>query len=293
MSLKNLWKEKKGPTISFELFPGRDEKAAKKLLKVIDNLAALQPDFVSVTFGAGGTNRKGSFDLVQTCLKEKNLKVLPYVAGYGLSPKDINSIFDNYRELELEAFFCIRGDKPMEPSDFEPHPESFAYASDFITYVNDEYDVFTGAAGYPEGHVEAESKEKDLEYLKLKVDKGARFIIAQYTYDNRHFFDFVKRCRAIGISVPILAGVMPIYSIKMTENLASVCGASIPPMIKEEFAQLPPDDKKAVTAFGIDIATRQCRELLAKGVDGLHFFTMDKSKTVVEVITALRSEGLL
>ncbi|MCP4155308.1 MAG: 5,10-methylenetetrahydrofolate reductase [bacterium] len=292
MSIKDMWKNRKRATVSFEIFPARDEKAAKKLDKAIDGLLELRPDFVSVTFGAGGHNRAGSYDLVQRFKKVDGLEVLPYLAAYGLSPDEIVSIVEAYRGLGIDALFCIRGDEP-EAEGFQAHPDSFGHASDFIEFLNGRFDIFTGAAGYPEGHITAESKEKDLEFLKLKVDKGARYIIAQYVYDTGFFIDFVKRCRAIGIDVPILAGVMPIYTVKMTKNLASMCGATISQKVKEGLAQLPPDDKKAVTAFGVDFATQQCRELLKSGVDGIHFYTMDKSKSVAKIITNLREEGLL
>jgi methylenetetrahydrofolate reductase (NADPH) len=125
------------------------------------------------------------------------------------------------------------------------------------------------------------------------VEKSARFIIAQYVYDNQYFFDFVKKCRKIGIDVPIVSGVMPIYSIKMTESLASLCGATITPQVREALAKLPSDDKKAISAFGIEFAIHQCRELIQHGVDGIHFYTMDRSKSVVKIVTQLREEGLL
>lgn len=293
MSIENLWKNRKRPTVSFEFFPARDEKSAQKLDKVIDALADLEPDFVSVTFGAGGSTREGSFQLAQKLKKEKALTVVPYFAAYGLSPDEILSIVDGYKNLGVGGLFCVRGDKPMDMEKFRPHPDSFAHASDLLTFVGEHYDFFLGAAGYPEGHKEAESKEKDLEYLRLKVEQGARFIIAQYVYANQYFFDFVKKCREIGIDVPIVSGVMPIYSVKMTESLASLCGATITPQVRDELAKLSSDDKKAVTEFGIEFATHQCRELIQHGVEGIHFYTMDRSKSVVKIVTRLREEGLL
>ena len=150
-----------------------------------------------------------------------------------------------------------------------------------------------GCAGYPEGHIEAETKEKDLEYLKLKVDNGAQYIITNYCYDNQYFIDFVDRCRAIGIDVPIVPGVMPIYSVKMMEMLANLCGATITDKVRNGLAALPPEDKPAVADFGIDFAAQQCRELIEQGVPGLHIYTMDRSKASVEIVKRLKKEGLL
>jgi methylenetetrahydrofolate reductase (NADPH) len=293
MIIKDLWNDREKPTISFELFPPRDQKAAGKLDKVIDKLTALQPDFISVTFGAGGSTRDGSFELANKLKTEKNLEVLTYVAAYGLAPDALKSILDNYKSIGIDSVLCVRGDEPDGIEDFKTHPDSFSYASDFLEFTNKNYDFFCGAAAYPEGHKDAENPKKDLEFLKLKVEKGANFIITQYVYDNRYFFDFVKRCRDIGINVPIIAGVMPIYSIKMMENLASICGASITGDLRNQLAQLPTDEKNAVTQFGIEFALKQCKELIAHGVDGIHFYTMDRSKTITEVIRRLKEEALL
>jgi len=148
-------------------------------------------------------------------------------------------------------------------------------------------------AGYPEGHIDAPSRDKDLEYLKLKVERGAEYIITNYFYDNRYFFDFVERCRALHIDVPIVPGVMPIYSVKMMETLASLCGATITEQVREGIAALPEGDRQALESFGIEFATRQCAELLKAGVPGLHIYTMDRSSSTVGLVNNLRREGLL
>jgi methylenetetrahydrofolate reductase (NADPH) len=150
-----------------------------------------------------------------------------------------------------------------------------------------------GVAGYPEGHIDAESKDKDIEYLKLKVDNGAEYIISNYFYDNCYFFDFVKRCRAVGIEVPILPGVMPIYSVKMMEMLAGLCGATITDEVRQGIGALPEDDKEALIDFGVEFAVRQSKDLLRAGVPGLHIYTMDRSISSVRIVERLRNEALL
>lgn len=293
MRVNNLWSTKSRPSLSFEFFPARSEKDSEKFAKVIDDLATLNPDFVSVTFGAGGSSREGSYQLVQKLIKEKGLNVIAYLAGYGLDPQEIISILDSYKELGVETILALRGDPPRKAEDFTPHPNSMPHASDLLSFMKQRYNFCMGAAGHPEGHPEAQSKQKDLEYLKLKVTNGAEFIIANFVYDTKFFFDFVKDCRAIGIEVPILPGVMPIYSIKLLEILTTTCGASIPAKIHNALAQLPADDPKAVAQFGVNFATQQCRELIAHGVPGIHLYTMDRSKGVTEIVNQLRSEGLL
>jgi methylenetetrahydrofolate reductase (NADPH) len=287
-----MWSAKSKPTLSFELFPARTEKAAIGLEKAIDALAALKPDFVSVTFGAGGSTREGSRQLVEKLIHEKGLETLAYFACYGLGPDDIISVLDDYQALGVENVLAVRGDEPRE-GEFQPHPESLAHASDLVSFIRPRYDFCLGVAAYPEGHIDAPSKTQDLEYLKMKVDLGAEFIITNYFYDNQYYFDFVKRCRDMGIDVPILPGVMPIYSVKMMEMLAGLCGATISDEIYQGIAALPADNKSALLDFGVQFATRQCVELIEAGVPGLHIYTMDRSKSSVAIVECLRSEGLL
>lgn len=293
MKLTELWKSSDKPTLSFELYPARSEKAATRLDKAIDVLAGLEPDFVSVTFGAGGTTREGSRQLLEKLKYEKGLLAVGYFAGYGLSPEAVTRVLDTYQAMGIENILVVRGDVPHDQEDFSPHPDSFAHASDLVAYLRPKYDFCLGVAAYPEGHIEAESKAKDLDYLKLKIDNGAEYIITNYCYDNQYFFDFIDRCRKAGIEVPILPGVMPIYSPKLMQNLARLCGATITEEIRNSLAALPEGDKEAVLNFGIEFAYQQCKGLLAAGVPGVHIYTMDRSKTTREVVTRLRAEELL
>ena len=292
MKITDLWASKDKPTISLELFPARTEKAAANLERAIDTLAALNPDFVSVTFGAGGSTREGSYKLVKSLIQDKGLDVITYFACYGLSPEEVTAVLDDYQALGVENILAVRGDQPRD-KEFEPHPDSFAHASDLMAFLRPRYDLCIGVAGYPEGHIDAASRDRDLEFLKLKVGLGAEYIIANYFYDNAYFFDFVERCRGIGIEVPILPGVMPVYSVKMMEMLAGMCGATITDDLRQGIAALDETDKGALTAFGIDFAVRQCTGLLEAGVPGLHIYTMDRSKSTVGIVNRLRDEGLL
>ncbi|MHC4153803.1 MAG: methylenetetrahydrofolate reductase [Planctomycetota bacterium] len=293
MKVTDIWRTGDKPTISFELFPPRSVQAAEKLEKTIDELTTLKPDFFSVTFGAGGSTREGSHQLIGKLKNEKSNKVVAYFAGYGLAPDDIVAVLDSYQALGIEDILVVRGDAPRDQEDFEPHPQSLPHASDLVAFLRPRYDFCMGVAGYPEGHIEAESSEKDIEYLKLKVDNGAEYIISNYFYDNRYFFDFVERCRAAGIDVPILPGVMPIYSVKMLEMLAGLCGATITDQVRQPIAALPEDDKQALVHFGIEFAVHQCQDLLRAGVPGLHIYTMDRSPSTVGIVERLRKDGLL
>jgi methylenetetrahydrofolate reductase (NADPH) len=293
MKVTEIWKASQRPTISFEFFPARTEKGAMNLDKTLDALAALEPDFVSVTFGAGGSTREGSRQLIEKLRHEKGLEVLAYFAGFGLGPDDILQVLDGYQAIGVENILVVRGDPPREDEGFTPHPDSFPHASDLMAFVRPRYNLCMGVAGYPEGHIEAESRDKDLEYLKLKVENGAEYIICNYFYDNQYFFEFVERCRAAGIHVPILPGVMPIYSVKMMDMLASLCGATITPDIRQAIAALPEDDKQALLDFGIEFAYRQIKELIQAGVPGVHIYTMDRSPSTLGIVNRLRGDGLL
>lgn len=293
MKLIDIWKSNQKPTLSFELFPSRSSKSAEKLEKTIDQLAVLKPDFVSVTFGAGGSTREGSYQLVQNLKNRNGLEILPYFAGYGLGPEEIKDVLNSYQNLGVDNLLIVRGDSPEEQNGFSPHPQSLTHASALMDFVRPLYNLCLGVAGYPEGHRKAESIEKDIEYLKLKVDKGAEFVITNYCYDNRYFFEFVESCRRVGIEVPILPGVMPIYSVKRMEAVASICGTSIPKELYQKIAILPEGDKEAVIDFGIKFAIDQCRELLSAGLPGIHIYTMNRTSPTAEIVNQLRDEGLL
>jgi len=292
MKVTDIWNASQSPTISFELFPAKSEKAAARLEKTIEILAALKPDFVSVTFGAGGSTREGSRKLVRKLMHDYGLEVVAYFACYGLGPEEIIAVLDSYHEMGVESILAVRGDTPRD-KEFELHPGSLPHASDLVSFIRPRYNFCMGIAGYPEGHIHAPSKEKDLEYLKLKVDQGAEYIIANYFYDNSYFFNFVDRCRSAGIEAPILPGVMPIYSIKMMEMLAGMCGATIPDELSADIAALDVDDKGALLSFGIEYAFNQCAELLEKGIPGIHFYTMDRSRSTEGIVNRLRGEGHL
>ncbi|MBT4002813.1 MAG: 5,10-methylenetetrahydrofolate reductase [Chloroflexi bacterium] len=293
MKITKILENKKKPIFSFELFPAKSEKAEIKLQKVIEKLAAMKPDFVSVTFGAGGSTREGSFQLLKKLIQEKDLEVVGYFAGYGLGPKKIDKVLDSYRELGVDNILIVRGDVPHLQEDFIPDPDSFPYATDLLAYIRPKYDFCIGVAAYPEGHIEAQSLKKDMEYLKMKVDLGADYIVTNYCYDNLFYFDFVSESENLGIDLLTLPGVMPIYSIKMMESLAKLCGATITGEIEDGLAKIPEGDKATLSKFGIDFATKQSRGLIEGGARGIHLYTMDRSKASMAIVSKLKEENYL
>ena len=294
MNVTSLFEKKGGkPVISFEFSRPKTEKATASLENALDKLVEAKPDYVSVTFGAGGSTREGSFELVEKLKNGRDLPTVAYLAGVGLGPDDLVACLDRFKALGIETLFVIRGDPPTWDESYAPHPKAFSYASAMLAFAKSRYEFCLGAAVYPEGHIEAESIEKDLAYAKLKQDNGAEYLVAQYFYDNQFFFDFAERARSAGITIPIVPGIMPIYTVKLMETLANVCGATITAPIREGLAKLPPDDKEAVAQFGIDFSTEQCRGLLEQSVAGLHFYTMNRWKSVTSILSTLRKEGRL
>jgi methylenetetrahydrofolate reductase (NADPH) len=291
MNAKMLYQNKK-PAISMEFSPPRDQQAIDLFFGIVDGLSQLNPDYMSVTFGAGGSTRVGSCQTVKMLMADKHLPTVAYIAGYGLGPDQIVGILDQYRALGVQTIFVIRGDEPRE-GHFSAHPDSFAHGSDMIAFIKARYDFALGCAGYPEGHIEAQNLEKDMEYLKLKVDNGADYIVTQYFYDNDFFLRFVDKCRTIGINVPIIPGIMPVYTVKMTQMLSKICGSKILPQLQHRLDKVDQASKDAVLQVGIEFSIEQCKELLKEGVAGLHFYTMNRGYSTTEIINCLKQDHVL
>jgi methylenetetrahydrofolate reductase (NADPH) len=292
MRIVDRFRMQQKPCFGFEFFPAKNPKARESLDRAIEKLTEVKPDFMTVTFGAGGSTREGSRQLAARLREDREREVIAYFAGYGLGPEEISEALGGYLENGVENILVVRGDPPRDPA-FRPHPGSMVYASDLLDYIRPRYPFCLGAAGYPEGHVQSENPERDADFLKRKVDLGAEYIITNYFYDNRFFFDYVERCRARGVKVPILPGVMPIVSLKLTESIAATCGAGIPEAIRTKLESIPETDKQAAADYGIEFAERQCRELLAAGVPGILFYTMNRWESVSEIVLRLRAGGLL
>ncbi len=291
MRVTQLYKNKK-PVLSMEFFPFRDDKTRDGFIRTLDELSVMAPDYCSITFGAGGSTRDGSYKTVKTLVKDKHMPCVAYIAGYGLGPGEIRAVLDQYKALGVDTIFVIRGDKPKD-KDFIPHPDSLAHASDLIRFIRSNYDFTLGCAGYPEGHIEAQSLDRDIEFLKLKQDNGAEYVVVQYFYDNAYFFSYVDKCRKAGVTIPIIPGIMPVYTVKLTGILSKVCGTTVVPALQEKLDALDPEDAEAVLDLGIDFAVDQCRGLLARDVQGLHFYTMNRSRSTKEIISRLRKENLV
>jgi methylenetetrahydrofolate reductase (NADPH) len=277
-------------TVSFEFFPPKDDAGFADLFQTIAALRPLQPSYVSVTYGAGGSTRRKTVDIVKRIKHEIGLESMAHLTCVGATREEIHSVLEELKESGMENVLPLRGDPPKGTSRFVKTEGGFGYANELVEFIRGRYPFCLGAACYPEGHPEAPDLKADLDNLKRKVDAGVDFLITQLFFNNDDFFRFRDRAEAAGIKVPILAGIMPILSVKQTKRFTEMCGASIPPGLLANIEAVE-DDPEAVRQLGAYHATRQCENLLAGGVAGLHFYTLNRSTATRAVYQTIR--GLL
>ena len=265
------------PLISFEFFPPKTDEAMRDLYRTVEEMRALHPSFVSVTYGAGGSTRDRTVDLVVRIKKEIGVETMAHLTCVGSTRDEIRVVLARLRDGGIDNVLALRGDPPKGETQFKKVEGGFGFASELAAFIRGEQMPFClGGACYPEGHVETRDLEKDLAHLRRKVDAGVDFLITQLFFRTNDYFAFVRRARKTGITLPIVPGIMPITNVDQIKRFTSMCGATIPSPL---LARLEPvkDDPAKVMAVGIDHAVMQCRELLAGGAPGLHFYTLNKS----------------
>jgi methylenetetrahydrofolate reductase (NADPH) len=283
---------RKRPVFSFEFFPPKSDESAAQLERTIADLGPLEPDYVSVTYGAGGSTREKTLDIVSRIKQETGIEAMAHLTCVGSTRDELRSVLDRLCEAGVENVLALRGDPPKGQSTFVATEGGFQYASQLAAFIRDNYGdkICIGGAGYPEKHVECGNPAVDLANLKRKVDNGVSFLVTQLFFDNRRYFEFVDNARAKGINVPILPGIMPITNASQVERFTLLCGASLPFRLAAELDRRR-DDPKAVMQLGIAHATAQCIELLQGGAPGIHFYTLNRSTATMQVLTALRTIG--
>ncbi|MCB9653704.1 MAG: methylenetetrahydrofolate reductase [NAD(P)H] [Deltaproteobacteria bacterium] len=280
------------PIFSFEFFPPKSQAAEARLYQTLSELRALDPAFVSVTYGAGGSTRDKTIELTRRIKRELGIEAMAHLTCVGASRDEIDGVLDALHAGEVENLLLLRGDAPRDGGPFKPVPGGFAYASELTEHVQRRGTFCLGGACYPEGHLEAPSAEVDLENLKRKVDAGAEFLITQIFFDNRVYFDFVDRARARGIQVPIIPGIMPIQSVEQIKRFTKLCGASIPADLLKAL-EARAEEPERVHELGIVHATIQCLGLIQGGAPGVHFYTLNQSTATREIVTAIRMNARL
>ncbi len=276
-----------GPVFSFEFFPPKTELGERNLYTALSELRPLQPSFVSVTYGAGGSTRDRTIEIVKRIREDYGLEAMAHFTCVGATVAQLRATLDEMRAAGVDNVLALRGDPPAGEEQWVRTEGGLEYSRDLVELIRGDYPFAIGAACFPETHIHASSPEADLAYLAEKVDAGVDFLITQLFFDNALYFDFVARARDAGIDVPIIPGVMPITHAGQVQRMAKTCGAAIPDGLARELS-LREDSEEAVRDFGVAYATLQCAELLAAGAPGIHFYTLNRSPATRAILSALK-----
>jgi methylenetetrahydrofolate reductase (NADPH) len=284
-------RERGEPIFSFEFFPPKTPEGERALFETVDALRPLGPAYVSVTYGAGGSTRQKTVDLVKRLKRDSEIEAMAHVTCVGASRDELAEVLDEVADAGIQNVLALRGDPPRGQAAFVAHPEGFAYASDLVAFIRarpERWRFCLGAAAYPEGHVETRDLGRDLENLVRKVTAGVDFLVTQLFFDNSRFFGFVERARAAGIALPILPGIMPLTNVEQVERFTAMCGASIPPPLQAAL-EVRRADPEGARELGVAYAALQCADLLRRGAPGIHFYTLNRSPSTRAIVAALRA----
>jgi methylenetetrahydrofolate reductase (NADPH) len=291
MKIKEIFARKKR-VLSFELFPPKRDGNLEGLFQTVQQLKQMSPDYISITYGAGGSTRDMTYDIAIR-LKEFGILPLVHFTCVGHSQFEIKELLNKLKTAGIENLLALRGDPPKGETTFVPPTDGFRYADQLVQFIRSEgYGFCLGVAGYPEGHTEALSKEEDLQNLKRKVQSGGDFVVTQLFFNNEDYFQFVQKVRAMGISAPIQPGIWILTDYVQIEKICHLSGAKYPAALKEKIEPIK-DDKEKVAQAGIEYAVDQCADLLLKGAPGIHFYVMNKSQFVQKVVEGLRAKGIV
>lgn len=274
------------PSLSFEVFPPKKDGEFKSAFEVLDSLSKLHPDFISVTYGAGGSRSKKTIEIASYIQNTLSIPALAHLTCVGSTQKDILEICRQLKEQNISRVLALRGDRPKDMTDEEFNDREFLHATDLMAFLKESTDLKFAGACYPEKHFESFSLESDLNHLKEKQEAGAQFFITQLFFDNDYFYDFLEKAAKKGITVPICAGIMPITSSNQLGTTVSLSGSSVPKALADLIANYG-DDPADMRKAGLDYAIRQIRDLKENHVDGIHIYTMNKAKTAAEIVNGI------
>jgi methylenetetrahydrofolate reductase (NADPH) len=287
MRLSNILSNAEKPLISCEFFPPKTDKGEENLWKCLQELQAINPAYVSVTYGAGGTTQERTKRIVLGIKEKTGLSPVAHLTCVGSTSQQLGDLLDEYAQAGIENILALRGDAPEGQEAFETTDGGFAYATDLIDFVHGRGDFSIACATYPEGHPESKGGvADDIRYLKMKQDNGAVCAVTQYFFDNELFFRFRDDALKAGVTMPLIPGMMPILNYEQIVRFSAMCGASIPAWMHEKMQPIQ-GDLDVVKALGIELATKQCQALLANDVVGLHFYTLNKSEATIAIAKEL------
>jgi methylenetetrahydrofolate reductase (NADPH) len=276
--------------VSFEFFPPKSDEMEAKLWEAISNLKNLRPNFVSVTYGAGGSTRERTHHTIKRIIDETNLKPASHLTCIAVSKDETDEILRNYWQMGVRHIVALRGDMPASSPNYQLHRQGYKYANELVAgirkMITEGMDFEISVAGYPEKHPEAKSFSEDIDNLKRKVDAGASRIITQFFFDADVYFSFVEKCHKAGISVPIIPGILPVSNVKQTKHFAKMCGAKIPKWMDEIFAGLDEKQDTRQLIAGV-VAVELCRILHDGGVDDFHFYSLNRSELTTAICHVL------
>ena len=281
------------PTVSFEFFPPKTSEAQENLFTTILELETIQPAFVSVTYGAGGSTRELTHDLVLRLKKQTSLDPVPHLTCVGHTEAEIEAILERYAAAGVSNILALRGDPPREQTDYDHSRDTFPQAANLVRFIKkfsghpDPRGFGIGVAGFPEGHPSTPNRLLEMDYLKAKVDAGADYICTQLFFENRDFYDFRERCDLAGIHIPIVAGIMPVTSLSSMKRMAELAGGARYPARLIKALQRAGDSAEAVRQIGLHYATEQCADLLDNHVAGIHLYTLNQSTATREICQRL------
>ncbi|HTB49522.1 MAG TPA: methylenetetrahydrofolate reductase [NAD(P)H] [Solirubrobacteraceae bacterium] len=275
------------PVFSFEFFPPKTEQGEQNLYLALAELQTLEPSFVSVTYGAGGSTRAKTIEIVKRIKEDYGLEAMAHFTCVGATVEELHATLEEMQAAGIDNVLALRGDPPAGEQDWIKTEGGLEYSCELVRLIKDDYPLAIGAACFPETHIHATSPEADIDYLAEKVAGGVDFLITQLFFDNALYFDFLARARAAGIDVPIIPGILPITQIGQLERMTKMCGASIPAGLHHEL-HARESQPEAVIDFGVAYATLQCAELLAAGVPGIHFYTLNRSPATRAILGALK-----
>jgi methylenetetrahydrofolate reductase (NADPH) len=276
-----------GPVFSFEFFPPKTEQGEQNLYGALSELRQLDPAFVSVTYGAGGSTRSKTIEIVKRIRESYGLQAMAHFTCVGATVPELRDTLDEMAQAGIDNVLALRGDPPAGQDLWTKTEGGLEYSSELVALIKADYPFAIGAACFPETHIHAQSPEQDLEHLAEKVSAGVDFLITQLFFDNALYFDFLARARAVGITVPIIPGIMPITQVGQLQRMTQMCGASIPTGLHREL-HLREDKPQAVVDFGVAYATLQCAQLLGAGAPGIHFYTLNRSPATRAILSALK-----
>jgi methylenetetrahydrofolate reductase (NADPH) len=287
MRIDQIIAEADDPVFSFEFFPPKSDAGERVLGLALESLRQLEPDFVSVTYGAGGSSRTRTLELTKWIKQELGIEAMAHLSCVGSTREELRAILDDMSQAGIENVLALRGDPPRGESDWKPHPGGLSYSTELAALIQGDYNVCIAGACFPEVHPEAPDLAHDLRFLKEKIAAGVSLLITQLFFDNDHYFRFVEEARGAGIEVPILPGVMPITDLRQIKTITGMCGATIPQALREAL-EWRSHDADAVLQLGVSYATLQCAELLARGAPGIHFYTLNRSHATRAILSALK-----